>query len=430
MNLQWLKLLRIFADPRITRTPLRVLTELRRQGKKRMPESADRQLACGSTLPLLRLAKNWLAGENLTRHRGQWVLNSFLPPFPSPAFDRMFENLLSGRRLSPVSAFLAVTSDCPFDCPHCSAKLRRGGNLTAEQWQNTLSQLLAHGVSIVGFTGGEPLTRPDLPGLVRTAADGGATTILFSSGAGFDEPTAKKLQAAGLWSVCISLDHSDPAECNRFRGSNGAYDTAVAALRLAARHGFYTMIGSVARRSFVADREFERLHELAGKLGVHELRLVEPMPCGRLKNAPEDLLLAPEHVASLREFHRRTNRRGHKPKVCAFNEIESPELFGCGGGTQHLYIDAAGEVCPCDFTPLSFGNVTREPFAAIWTRMTGAMGNPRRECFLQRHHRLIDGYATNDGPYPLPPETSCRICAEVGRSKLPDYFRMVTGRDE
>jgi hypothetical protein len=61
----------------------------------------------------LAFVRRWLDGDQITRH-SQWVLNSFLPPFPDPAFDRMFENLLSGRRLSPVSAFLAVSDACPY----------------------------------------------------------------------------------------------------------------------------------------------------------------------------------------------------------------------------------------------------------------------------------------------------------------------------
>ncbi len=428
MNLQLLKLLLIFANPKITGVPLRTLAQLRRQGKKRVPNDVDRELSHYSGLKTLRLARRWLNSENITRHNGKWMLNSFLPPFPSPAFDRMFENLLSGRRLSPVSAFLAVTAECPFNCAHCSVKHRKTGYLSTAQWRCTLDALHQHGVSIVGFTGGEPLMRPDLCTLINEAAERDMTTILFSSGAGLDAAMAEKLKAAGLWSVCISLDNSNHEEFNRFRGGKNAYATAVTALRLAVENGFYTMIGSLGNRPFVEGREFEPLHALAAALGVHELRIVEPMPCGRLKDAPKDSLLEETHIAALREFHQAVNQRGGKPKVCAFNHIESPELFGCGGGTQHLYIDSAGEVCPCDFTPMSFGNIAHEEFAAIWKRMTDAMGNPRRHCFIRKHHREINALVNSSGEYPLSPQLSCRLCGEVEKEDFPDYFQMVTGR--
>jgi MoaA/NifB/PqqE/SkfB family radical SAM enzyme len=34
-----------------------------------------------------------------------------------------------------------------------------------------------------------------------------------------------------------------------------------------------------------------------------------------------------------------------------------------------IYVTASGDVTPCDFTPLSFGNVREEPPAKIWQRM-------------------------------------------------------------
>mgnify|MGYP001478948386 CR=1 FL=1 len=107
---QYIQLLRILLDRRVTATPRRVLAQLSRQGKPRLPKGVEKSLLGGLPgLQGLAFMHRWLKGEQLTIHQGQWVVNSFLPPFPGRAFDRMFENLLSGRRLSPVSAFLAVT---------------------------------------------------------------------------------------------------------------------------------------------------------------------------------------------------------------------------------------------------------------------------------------------------------------------------------
>jgi MoaA/NifB/PqqE/SkfB family radical SAM enzyme len=434
MNWQTLQIVRILLNPRITARPLRVLHELRRRGIRRVPEAVDRELQAGlgkraGNRSTLGLVKRWLDGEMLSRHRGQWVLNSFLPPFPGPAFNRMFENLLSGRHLSPVSAFLAITASCPNRCWHCSMAARRQGDLTSDAWRSTIRGLHGLGASIVGFTGGEPLSRGDLPELVAAASGGGAATIVFSSGALLSERLAAELKRAGLWAFCVSLDHSDPREHDRLRGKEGAYARALAAVRLARRAGFYTMISSVATRSFVEAGMHARLYETARGLKVHEYRIVEPMPCGKLSGVDENALLVPAHVQELRRFHVDTNRRGRLPKVCAFNQVESPDVFGCGGGTQHLYIDSAGEVCPCDFTPLSFGNVTEAPLEDIWARMNRAMGDyPRAHCFIQKHHRLIQEHAASgSSSFPLSPEESEEVCAEAGPDELPGFFRLVTG---
>jgi MoaA/NifB/PqqE/SkfB family radical SAM enzyme len=427
MMLGHLNLVRILLDRRVTRVPLRVLRQLSDQGKPRLPGGVQKSL--NRLVPGfkgLAFVRSWLDGEQITRHNGQWVLNSFLPPFPSPAFDRMFENLLSGRRLSPVSAFLAVSEDCPYRCWHCSLKNRDHGTLDTRQWTDIIGQLHRLGASIIGFTGGEPCTRADLPALVAVAASGGAATVVFSSGAVVDSALLQKLKAAGLWSICISLDHPSAAEHDRLRGTSGAHAQACQALRQARKHGFYTMAATVATKALVEEKLLAPMHRLAGNCSAHEWRIIEPMPCGLLARNHADALLTPEHIETLRQFHIASNRQGCRPKVCAFNRIESPELFGCGAGTQHLFIDSKGEVCPCDFTAMSFGNAAQTPLDQIWSRMSGAMGNPRRHCFIQKHYGLLLRHGK--GHFPLAPEQSLAVCAEAGTEPLPDYFQHLLGR--
>jgi len=428
MSFKFLKLLMIMLDPRITKTPLRTMRELRKRGIKRMPEVFDK--GGNSRIKAFKFLREWLSGEMLTKHKGKWVLNSFLPPFPGKAYERMFENLLSGRRLSPVSTFIAVTNSCPFNCPHCSIKGRPEGELSTDTWLKTINELHELGNSVIGFTGGEPLMRKDLPELIKASVDGGAETIVFSSGAGFTPELARSLKDAGLWAFCVSVESFDEEQNSRMRNNPDALSIAREALELSVEMGFYTMIGSVARRSFVESREYEKIYEVAREIGIDELRLVEPMPCGKLIDAVEDDLLSSEHIKALREFHIETNRRGKLPKVCAFNHIESPENFGCGGGTQHMFIDYNGQVCPCDFTPMSFGCVEKQSLVEIWSRMSEAMHNPRRNCFVQKNHKIIQKHYRETGELPLSPEISEKICKEAGTEPFPDYFKMVTGREK
>jgi MoaA/NifB/PqqE/SkfB family radical SAM enzyme len=424
---QYLSIARMLLDRRVTEVPRRVLGELGRQGRRQIPDAV--QTSLNRWLPDLkgiRFVQHWLSGERITRHDGQWVINSFLPPFPGKAYDRMFENLLSGRRLSPVSAFLAITAECPYGCWHCSYKNRQSGELTLTEWRRVIVELHRLGASIIGFTGGEPCSREDLPELVAAAASGGAATILFSSGACLTPTLLAKLRTAGLWSVCVSLDHPDAAEHDRLRGCVGAHAKALEALRRASGCGFYTMVGAVATRGLLRDNQLPGLHRLARGCGADELRIVEPMPCGLLAKNPEEVLLTDNEIRAVRDFHIRTNRAGGRPKVCAFNQIESPELFGCGAGTQHLFIDARGEVCPCDFTGMSFGNVAETPVAEIWTAMSEAMGGPRRHCFIRSNHQLV--MRESHGSFPLSREASLRVCAEAPKEELPDYFQQMLGR--
>ncbi|KMQ52205.1 radical SAM domain protein [Chitinispirillum alkaliphilum] len=420
-------LIRILLDRKITTVPLSVLKELRKKGIRRLPVDVDRKLNRGlPALSSVRFLHSWLGSEMITRHNDQWVINSFTPPFPGASFNRAFENLRSGRRYNPISCFVALTKDCSYDCWHCSVQTRRNGNLSTKEWLSAIGELNNIGLSIIGFTGGEPLSREDLPEIIRAASNGGASTILFTSGAGLDARKAAQLKDAGLWAICISLDTPDKDLYNKMRGSESAFDNAVKAVQLSKEANLYTMIGAVATREFVEKKTYLPLYDYIRSLGVQELRIVEPMPCGKLKADSQDHLLTEEHTKTIRDFHRNVNRKGKLPKVCAFNQIESPEVFGCSGGIQHLYIDTAGEVCPCDFTPLSFGNVTQENLSSIIDRMSEALGGPRCDCMLQKHHTLFSSYY--DQGYPLPVETSLEICKKLPQEALPGYYKMVSGR--
>jgi len=428
MSLSLFQYAALLLDPRVSGPPMKALRKMRAKGIQRLPtrvyDTASGRLQLTQARQFLR---EWLDGEQLTRHHGQWVMNSFLPPFPGTAYQRLFDNLFSGRHLSPVSAFLAVTGRCPLHCTHCSRDGRSNGpELNTTEWLDVIRQLHDLGPSIIGFTGGEPCVRDDLPTLVRAASEGGAATILFTSGQHFTPALARELREKGLWSVCVSLDADTSEQHDASRGK-GSFNVALNALRLAKAEGFYTMVGSVATPDSVRSGMHKRLHTLLSSLGGHELRIVEAMPCGGLVDCAASALLSKKDIDELRRFHVENNRTGRGPKVCAFNHIESPEIFGCGAGTQHFFIEPSGTVCPCDFTPLGFGNVREFSLADLWRKMNVAMGdNPRTHCFIQRNRAAIRAHAA--AGYPLPCELSEHICREAGKEPLPGYFALVTSQ--
>jgi radical SAM protein with 4Fe4S-binding SPASM domain len=426
MSVRFHQIMALALDSHVRGPALDALRKMRAKGIRRLPEDVF-SLKRGTLgiAPAYRFLRDWLDGERLTRHRGQWVLNSFIPPFPGTAYNRMFDNMFSGRHLSPVSGFIAVTGKCPARCPHCSHGGRRNGaELTTGEMLDVIRQLHGLGTSIIGFTGGEPCMRDDLTALVRAAAEGGAATILFTSGFGLTDALLADLREAGLWSACVSIDSDNAREHDAGRGE-GSFDAAVSALRRAKAAGFYTMAGALATPAFVATKRYQRIYDFLNALGVHEMRIVEAMPCGHLVACSDETFLSAAQVATLQQFHVAMNRGRSGTKVCAFNQVESPELLGCGAGTQHLFIEPDGTVCPCDFTPLGFGNVRDTPLAAIWRRMNLAMGdNPRTHCFVHKNRTAICNHA--DAGYPLPPDISDAICQAAGAEPLPGYFALVT----
>jgi len=373
-------------------------------------------------LEVLTRMRRFIAGEKFTRlSDGRTVVNSFLPPLGTPAFDSLGKglNALLEQRVIPVSAYVSVTDRCNYHCWHCSREHRCCDDMSREELLRVVGELQELGVGIVGFTGGEPLLRDDLEDAIA-AVDERSATVLFTSGDGFDARRAGALKDAGLFAAAVSLDHYRPEVHDQRRGKKGAYDSAIQALQESLWHGFYTMIQLVATKDVVTGDTIDRYLELAERLGVHEIRLLEPMPTGKLLENSSDCMLSPSERDRLKQLHLRTNRRRALTKVNAFAHIEDAGMYGCGAGFQHMYIDASGNVCPCDFVPVSFGNVRKEPVAQVWQRLRAAFKHPRRKCFLMEYaDTLREAFK---GALPLPCgelEGRCAFCKE---GELPAYY--------
>lgn len=424
---QILMLLRIMSNPQVTKTPILVLNKLKDQGKKRLPSNIQTEIGRNKRIKTstFKFAKELLSSECISRHEGKFVINSFLPPFPSKAYDRMFTNLLSGRKLSPVSTFIAITKECPYNCWHCSFKGRNHKNLTTDRQLLLIDELCELGTSIIGFTGGEPLLHKDITSLINRASINGAETILFTTGYKLTPEKALELKKSGLWAICFSLDSHIPEIHNQLRGHEDAFNEVLKAVKAAKGANLYTMFSSVATPQFMKKEGYKHIYKIAQNMNINEYRIIEAMPCGKLLDN-EMALITKDDVKKLCLFHKTINSKSPKTKVCAFNQIESPSLFGCGAGTQHMFIDNAGEVCPCDFTPLSFGNITKEPLLTIWLKMNEAFKLPRRQCFIQKNHKLISQKIhDNNFNVPLTINDSLEICQKCPFDEMPDYFKMV-----
>ena len=88
---------------------------------------------------------------------------------------------------APLWLLAELTYRCPLQCPYCSNPLdfaRAKEELTTAQWIDVFKQARAMGSVQLGFSGGEPLTRKDLPELIAAARELGFYTNLITSGIG------------------------------------------------------------------------------------------------------------------------------------------------------------------------------------------------------------------------------------------------------
>ncbi len=379
-------------------------------------------LKCFNKLPashLWYLAKQ-LKNENPHRHNGKFYINTFFPPYPSKAFDRFLDIVIQRKRV-PFSTYFAVTDKCPFKCPHCSYGKHRKGELNTMEALEVIKQIKTLGTTTVGFTGGEPLAREDIIELIRSVGDD-TSTILFTTGYRLNQDLARQLKSVGLGCIMIGIESTNPAEHDKIRGVQNSFDEAIRAINLSLKAGLYTAISTVGTRQKIITGQIEHLAELAAEYGVHEFRILEPIPTGSLWDQQSEVLTQQESQ-KLADFHKQWNRKKRGPAISGFSYLESDEMFGCGAGFHHLFIDAVGNVCPCDLTPLSFGNVLEKPLELIWQRMGQFFNLPRCGCFMKELCNNIQ-YPENQYELPLAMDESIVLCKAIKhKTELPMVYK-------
>ncbi|MCM1991850.1 radical SAM protein [Oceanirhabdus seepicola] len=379
----------------------------------------------------IKMALEILKGEKIVYHDGKYVICTFMPPFPSEAFDnhikavhdqyKIYTEQIYSKRRAPISFHVAVTHRCMYNCSYCSARGRGNGNeLTTEQWKKVFKELQDMGTSVIGVTGGEPLLREDIEELIG-AFDQRSSVVLFTTGKGLTLEKAKKLKKRGLFGVGISLDTVDPVKHNTTRGYAEAYNYAIEGIKNSKDAGLYTIIQTVVLERDLDESKLFQLFELAKKMRVHEVKILEPIMSGELMNKAQEkgVFYSSEARKRLIEIGLKANKCGRFPKITTFAYTESKERYGCGAGTQHSYITAQGDLYPCDFVPMDFGNVGEQSVEFLWKEMNEVIGIPKGRCFAMEINPRLKKIAHS---LPLDKEKSMSICRECQVSEYPEFY--------
>jgi MoaA/NifB/PqqE/SkfB family radical SAM enzyme len=318
--------------------------------------------------PIIQRINRIFADEKpIERGQNRLIFSTWIPPAPSLAFDRMISaqvGAIIGRRV-PDQLSIAVIRSCPNSCIHCSSPLSEGDVLSNTIIKRAIDQGLEMGSYLITFDGGEPMLRKDLPDLV-SHVDERAISASFTSGYGLTEKLAQSLKLSGLYAIRVSIDSPYQDEHDRVRGREGAFSDALSGVKNALSLGLLVDLFMVVS-PFNID-QLEDAYSLASELGVHELSLYEIVAVGRWADHIDDVLTSAD-ISRLASFHKEKNGRKGGPRVSAFPHLLGPDMFGCFAGRRWAHIDASGEVLPCAYMPLSFGNIKDSSLRDIWKRM-------------------------------------------------------------
>ncbi|HEY3396490.1 MAG TPA: putative heme d1 biosynthesis radical SAM protein NirJ2 [Armatimonadota bacterium] len=293
-----------------------------------------------------------------------------------------------------------TTRRCNQFCAHC---YRSAGpeadprELSTEEGKQLIAEIARAGFRLLVLSGGEPLLREDLLELVAATREQGLRPVLGTNGTLLTAELVRELQTAGAARVGISLDHTDPAQHDQWRGMSGAWEQTVAAMARCREAGLPFQMHTT-----VTDRNQEvitDLTDMAVQLGAAAHHIFFLVPTGRGEHLEAESLRAADYERLLSrladkqqqapielkptcapQFMRLARRRG----------LDLRFTKGCLAGTSYCVIVPNGDVQPCPYLPLPVGNVRETPFSQIWATSpvfadlrTGALGGRCGACDCQ-----------------------------------------------
>jgi MoaA/NifB/PqqE/SkfB family radical SAM enzyme len=264
--------------------------------------------------------------------------------------------------MMPIDTVLiGVTYDCQCDCVHCGAALSRDlsrKELSTEEIKHLIDDCVGIGAASIGFFGGEPLLRSDILELILHARSRGFCTNLDTNGYLLTKKVVQALKAAGLDIIGVSIDSSNPETHDRLRRKKGLFSRANKGIRYCIAEGIKCYVSTYATHENVTDGDIQRVIALARSLQADWIRICAPFAAGKWISSTEKRLTSEE--------------RGFIERI----SDEDPEYTlledqnGCPGVQQKLlYISGYGDVQPCCYVPLNFGNIRDERLADIISRI-------------------------------------------------------------
>lgn len=310
---------------------------------------------------------------------------------------------------------LSVTDRCNLRCVYClpeaAARFVPGPDLLSDDEIVTLAGAFARlGTSKIRITGGEPLVRPGLPGLVRRLrALPGIEDLSLSTNGVLLAGLAGELKAAGLSRVNVSLDTLDPGRFGRI-ARFGSLSSVLAGVEAALEAGLAPVKLNVVVARGMNEDEVPDFAALTGDKPLH-VRFIELMPMGETGFfTPERRVPLAAMMAAAGPLEPASAPLGHGParyyrRPGAAGTIGFISALSCGfcGSCNRVRLSSTGTLIPCldgedgvDLrTPLRAGAGTEELMGLIKgavrakpeshsmsARAAAAEANPRFMCSI------------------------------------------------
>ena len=167
-------------------------------------------------------------------------------------FYKRLANLGPASPPAPGSILIIpITYACNLDCEMCFLPQRDREDLSVK----VVEQAILNFDGRIGFTGGEPTLRKELPHFIRFARKHGRQTVLITNGLTLSNDSfVSELEEAGLNNILFSFNGFDDNVYEKIDGRRGLLEAKRKALDVLSRHSLKTCVSTTLCRGVNEDQ--------------------------------------------------------------------------------------------------------------------------------------------------------------------------------
>jgi len=275
----------------------------------------------------------------------------------------------SSLRNGILKVMIGLTYECQCSCKYCCSGLyakEKKKELTTEEIKSLIDSIshFPFAVVLVSFFGGEPLIRKDVFDLIKYAATKGLFVELETNGILLSLENVKRLKVAGLHHLFVRIEHSDSEFHDQISSFKECFKKAIEGIKHCVTERLSCSISTIAMKEKIYNGQIKKIIELGKKLKVTSLRILYPTLAGKWLDENEKILSKAEE-RTVRELLNPDFVYLESSYVCTreMNRI-------CPSKQKKMfYISCYGEVLPCPFVPLIFGNIRHKKISEILEKM-------------------------------------------------------------
>lgn len=268
-----------------------------------------------------------------------------------------------------LKAHLGLTYDCQCSCEYCCSGLytrKKQQELSDQEIKKIIDDVEAIGslCTVVTFFGGEALLRDSVHLFIRYAAEKGLFTEIETNGILLTLENVKKLKKSGLHHIFVRIEDLTPAIHDGISHVEGCFRRAISGIKHCIAEGLSCSLSTIATKEKIYNNKLKEIVDFGRQLGVTSVRILYPVPAGKWLNKSASLLtleekakvqelLCPDFVYLESSYV--CNRK--QKKICPARQ------------KKFFYISCYGDIQPCPFVPLVFGNIRQKRLKDVLRKM-------------------------------------------------------------